>query len=219
MLKKLQAGTGVLIAAFVGVHLLNTWLAAFGAVAYDRVQEVLRSAYQFAPIEVLLLGSLLVHIVVGVVRIVVEPKRTLTLRARLHRYAGFFIMAVIAGHVLAVRGPSWFFDVYPGFAGLAFSLEFLPGFFFPYYFLLGMAGFFHGLNGLGIAAARLGLQPRLGRLSDPAMTVVASAAGVMLLVALLGLGGFWFDVGDVQASAFAHLVRDVLGMKSVAPTP
>ena len=76
-----------------------------------------------------MLTALVVHVVVGVARIVVEPKRTLSTRGRVHRYAGVFLLVVIVGHVLAVRGPSWFFDVYPGFAGLAFSVDYLPGFF------------------------------------------------------------------------------------------
>ena len=154
MLKKLQAGTGLLFAAFVLVHLLNTWLAALGPGAYDGVQALLRNGYQWLPVEAVLLAALVVHIVVGIMRIASEPRRTLTLRSRIHRYTGFFLMVVIVGHVLAVRGPSWFFDVYPGFAGLAFTIDYLPGYFYPYYLLLGMAGFYHALNGIGIAASR-----------------------------------------------------------------
>jgi len=95
-----------LFAAFVAMHLVNTWLAALGPGLYDSVQGLLRNVYQFVPVEALLLGALLVHIVIGVARIVVEPGRVLTLRARAHRYAGFFLIVVVAGHVLAVRGSS-----------------------------------------------------------------------------------------------------------------
>ncbi|MDH3643444.1 MAG: hypothetical protein OES38_15180 [Gammaproteobacteria bacterium] len=219
MLKKLQAGTGLLFAVFVAVHLANTWLAAFGPGAYDGVQGALRTVYQFMPLEALLLAALLVHIVVGVMRIVTEPRRTLDLRGKLHRYAGFFLLVVIAGHVLAVRGPSWFFDVYPAFAGLAFSLDYLPGYFYPYYFLLGMAGFYHALNGVGIATRRLGMVASLGSLSTRSVAVASGACGLGLLAGLLGLGGVFFDVGDVQSSAFAQLARELLGVQSVASTP
>jgi succinate dehydrogenase/fumarate reductase cytochrome b subunit len=219
MLKKLQAGTGLLFATFVAVHLVNTWLAALGPGVYDGLQGVLRSAYQFLPVEALVLAALLVHIVVGIMRIVSEPRRTLNLRSRIHRYAGFFLMVVIGGHVLAVRGPSWFFDVYPQFAGLAFSIDYLPQVFYPYYFLLGMAGFYHGLNGVGIAAPRLGVRPGLGSLSSRTVAVASAFAGLALVAALLGLGGVWFDVGDVQDSAFAQLVRDLLGIQSDALAP
>ena len=151
MLKQIQAATGLLFAAFLGLHLINTWLAALGPAIYDGLQGALRAIYQFAPIEALLLAALSVHLVVGLLRLVTEPKRVLNRRARWHRYAGFFLLVFIGGHILAVRGASWFYDVYPGFAGLAFSLEAVPGYFYPYYFLLGVAGFYHGLNGAFIA--------------------------------------------------------------------
>jgi succinate dehydrogenase/fumarate reductase cytochrome b subunit len=219
MLKKLQAGTGILFAAFVLVHLLNTWLAALGPGAYDGVQALLRNGYQWLPVEALLLAALGVHIVVGIMRIASEPRRTLTLRSRIHRYTGFFLMVVIVGHVLAVRGPSWFFDVYPGFAGLAFTIDYLPGYFYPYYFLLGVAGFYHALNGIGIAAARTGLRPGIAGLSTRHIAVATGFAGVAMVAALLGLGGIWFDVGDVQSSAFAQLAVELLGVERVALAP
>ena len=44
---------------------------------------------------------------------------------------------------------------------LAFSVAAVPAYFYPYYFLLGTAGFYHALNGLSIALPRLGLSFRL----------------------------------------------------------
>ncbi len=209
MLKKLQATTGVIFAGFLALHLINTWLAATGPDTYDAVQGLLRTLYQFIAVEALLLAALAVHVVVGIMRIVKEPKRVLSLRSRMHRYAGFFLAFVVAGHVLAVRGPSWFFDVYPGFAGLAFSLEFLPGYFYPYYFLLGLAGFYHGLNGLSIATGRLGWRVPV----TPRLLAATAVAGVLMVASLLGLGGQLFDVGEPSNSAFAHLARDILGVE------
>lgn len=208
MLKQIQAATGLLFAVFLTLHLANTWLASLGPGAYDGAQGVLRSFYQFAPFEALLLAALSVHALVGVLRIVIEPKRLLSTRARWHRYAGFFLLVVIGGHILAVRGSSWFYDVYPGFEGLAFSISAVPGYFYPYYFLLALAGLYHGLNGVGIAASRLGrpLPMRgatLGR---------ATAAGAVLTVlALGGLGGWFYDVGDVSSSGFAVLTTRIAG--------
>ena len=222
MLKKLQAITGLIFATFVAVHLLNTWLAGLGPAAYDGVQVVLRQVYQFVFVEVLILSALLVHVVVGVMRMVKEPTRTLTVRARVHRYAGFFLMLVIVGHILAVRGSSVFFDVYPGFAGLAFSIEFLPGFFYPYYLLLGMAGFYHALNGSGIALQRLRGRSggRIGELGwrfvlpQRRLAIASSVAALVMVVSLLGFGGVWFDVGDVASSDFARLAKELLGVET-----
>ncbi len=222
MLKKLQAITGLIFATFVAVHLLNTWLAGLGPAAYDGVQVALRQVYQFVFVEVLILSALLVHVVVGVMRMVKEPTRTLTVRARVHRYAGFFLMLVIVGHILAVRGSSVFFDVYPGFAGLAFSIEFLPGFFYPYYLLLGVAGFYHALNGSSIALRRLrgrlgGRIGGLGRrfvLPQRRLAIASSVAALVMVVSLLGFGGVWFDVGDVASSDFARLAKELLGVET-----
>jgi succinate dehydrogenase/fumarate reductase cytochrome b subunit len=206
MLKQIQAATGLIFAAFLSLHLLNTWTASLGPGVYDGLQSALRQVYQFAPVEALILAALMVHVISGVLRIVMEPKRTLTVRARIHRYAGFFLMVVIGGHILAVRGASWFYDVYPGFEGLAFSMKAVPGYFYPYYFLLAVAGLYHALNGAGIAASRFGW-----RRAVPRRTLArATAAGAALTVlALGGLGGWFFDVGNVAASDFALLTTGI----------
>ena len=208
MLKQLQAGTGVLVFLFVALHLANTWLAALGPDVYDGVQLVLRAVYQFAPVEALLLASIAVHMVTGVMRIVTEPRRGLGMRGRLHRYAGFFLMAVIIGHVLAVRGSSWFFDVYPGFHGLAFSVDYVPGYFFPYYFLLATAGFYHALNGLTVASARLGW-----RIVVPtrALVVASGLAMAATVATLLALGGVTTAIGNPADNEFARLALRLVG--------
>lgn len=208
-LKKAQAVSGLVFATFLVLHLLNTWLAALGPAAYDGAQQVLRIVYQAFAVEAVVLAGLIVHIGAGVARIIIEPKRTLSLRARAHRYAGFFLMVVIGGHILAVRGPSWFFDVYPGFAGLAFSIAAVPGYFYPYYFLLALAGFYHGLNGVSIAAARLGWPVRV---PSNVLRQVTIAAGVLTAFALMGFGGLFFEVGDVYASPFAKLAMEITGV-------
>ena len=207
MLKQIQAGSGALFAVFVALHLINTWLAGLGPAAYDGVQSVLRSVYQFAPVEALLLAALAVHLVVGIMRIVQEPKRQLSARARWHRYAGFFLALFIGGHILAVRGSSWFYDVYPGFEGLAFSVAAVPAYFYPYYFLLGMAGFYHALNGLSIALPRLGLNVRL---PTSGLKLATAGAAVLMTVTLLGFGGVLFVVGDPADSPFARLALEIV---------
>ena len=207
MLKQVQAGTGVLFAVFVAVHLINLWLASLGSSAYDGFQEMVRPAYQWPPVEILLLAALAVHVVVGLMRIFSEPKRTLTPRGRWHRRAGIFMLIVIIGHIFAVRGPSWFFDLYPQFAGLAFSIDFAPYYFYPYYFLLGLGGFYHMLNGLSIALPRLGGSMPL---STQVLRRVTWGAGGLTVAALLGFGGLWTDVGDPYQSEFARLALELL---------
>jgi succinate dehydrogenase/fumarate reductase cytochrome b subunit len=217
MLKPIQAASGLIFAAFLVLHLSNTWLASLGPGPYDGVQAVLRGVYQFAPFEALLLAALSVHAVCGVLRIIIEPKRALSTRARWHRYSGFFLLVFIGGHIFAVRGASWFYGVYPGFEGLAFSIAAVPGYFYPYYFLLAVAGLYHGLNGAGIAVSRLG---RPTALSGAALRRITAAGAVLTVLALGGFGGWFYDVGDVRSSGFAvlttRIASEVLGV-DVAP--
>ena len=206
MLASVQAATGLIFGAFVALHLLNTWLAAFGAETYDGVQRALRAAYQLPPLEVLILGALLVHLGIGLYRVWQSP-RPAAQRARWHRYAGLFLVVFIGGHILAVRGSSWLFDVYPGFEGLAFTLQAVPGYFYPYYFLLALAGLYHGLNGATIALARLRGSTVLALSTLKHATVVGAA---LTVVALGGLSGIWTHLDDPQDSAFAQLAHAVL---------
>jgi len=209
MLKTLQASTGLLLLGFLVAPLLNTWLAALGPDVYDGVQAWFRVAYQFAPFEALLLAAIATHGAVGVIRLFREPRRRLQGRARWHRISGLFLLLVIGGHVLAVRGPSWFYDVYPGFQGLSFSLTAVPAYFYPYYFLLAVAGAFHAVNGAGIALGRLGWGRALPTRSALAMT---GTAAVFTSLALLGLGGVLFDVANPYDSDFARLITEITGV-------
>ncbi|MEM1435593.1 MAG: hypothetical protein AAGG11_16155 [Pseudomonadota bacterium] len=206
MLATLQAATGLIFGVFVALHLLNTWLAAFGAETYDGVQRALRAAYQLPPLEALILCALLVHLGIGLYRVWQSPRPTVA-RGRWHRYAGLFLAVFIGGHILAVRGSSWIFDVYPGFEGLAFTLQAVPGYFYPYYFLLALAGLYHGLNGAGIALARLRGGAVLALPTLKRATAVGAAATV---AALGGLGGIWTHLDNPQDSAFARLALAVL---------
>jgi len=209
MLKTLQAVTGLLILIFLVMHLANTWLAALGPDAYDGAQAWLRLGYQFAPVEALLLGAIATHGSVGLVRMIREPRGRLSGRARWHRISGLFLLVVIVGHVLAVRGASWFYDVYPGFEGLSFSLAAVPGYFYPYYFLLGVAGAYHAINGAGIALGRLGW----GRAaSGRSVMLTTGAAACFTLLALLALGGVLFEIADPFDNAFARLATEISGV-------
>ena len=210
MLKQLQAATGAFFALFVFAHLINTWFAAFGAAGYDVVQRSMRLVYQFAPLEVLLLSAASVHAVIGILRWLREPRRELNARARWHRRSAVFLLVFILGHFFAVRGVSLFYDVFPGFEGLAWSMSYAPYYFYPYYFLLAMAGFYHGANGLTIALGRLGLRFSL---STSVLRGATTVAAVLTAVALAGIGGVYLDVGAVDQSDFAQLYSRLFGLE------
>ena len=210
MLKRAQALTGAIFASFILVHLLNTWSGSFGPDTYNSLQGMLRSIYQTLAVELILLSALAVHIVVGLLRIRIEPRRVLTTRAKIHRYTGFFLLAVIGGHIFAVRGPSWLADVYPEFTGVAFAIDYLPWVFYPYYFALAVAGLYHCINGLGIAAHKLGVRASL---SGRSLALATSVAAGMTLLALLNFGGVMRDIDDPNDSDFARLALEFIGQE------
>lgn len=207
MLKTLQAITGLIFATFLALHLINTWLASFGAAAYNTVQSSLRTVYQAPVVEVLILVALLVHIATGLIRRKREGSGPAAPRARWHRYTGYGLALFIGGHILAVRGPSWFYGIYPGFEGVAFSLDFAAWYFFPYYLLLGTAGFYHGFNGAGMALSRLGLTTATSNRLVRNATILAVA---LTAAALLAFAGLWTDTGDPYTSEFAQLYLRVM---------
>lgn len=206
-LAKAQAATGITFAVFLIVHLGNTWLAVGGPGVYDSLQAVLRTVYQFFVIEVILVAAVVLHAVIGIMRIRRRPHASLSVRSRWHRYAGIFLLLVVFGHIAAVRGPSLLAGIYPGFAGLSFTVATFPGIFYPYYALLALAGFFHGFNGIGIAAGRLGVRFR----TTNAMLVSCSAfAFVATVLALLAFGGQLFAIADPMDNDFARLGMEII---------
>ena len=216
----LQASTGLLIAAFAGVHLANVAAAARPG-AYDAVQRVVRVAYQFPPLELLLLISIALHALLGVraMRRARAPTSRLPVRLRVHRYAGWYLLSVVALHVGAVRGLAVLEGAPPRFAGLSFSVAWLPWLFAPYYALLALSGLFHGAYGCALALATLG-RPVLARLVKRPGFVGALAAGTMaILVGLAGIAGLLYDVGDPFDNPYAAVYRKYLGSFVPGPKP
>lgn len=65
-LSKIQVASGGIFASFLGLHLINTMSALGGQLLYDGLQDVFRGYYQTKLAEPVLLGSLTVHMGVGV---------------------------------------------------------------------------------------------------------------------------------------------------------
>lgn len=204
-LARVQAGTGVVFATFLALHLVNTMLGALGPAVYDGVQRVLRLYYQLLPVEVVIVASGTVHFVVGIVRIALGRPAATNLRARAHRYAGYTLVLFFFGHVIATRAPS-FLGVGPslGFAGLTYSEAYLPAFFFPYYVLLGIAGLHHLLQGLLVAAGVLGWRIPAVLTRPRVLRPVVGIGSVLIVVAVLAFAGALFPVHDPMDNDFAR---------------
>jgi succinate dehydrogenase/fumarate reductase cytochrome b subunit len=199
-----QAGSGLAFALFLALHLLNTLLAPLGPATYDALQVNLRAIYQQPIIEFgLVFLSLLLHLVCGSIRARRRAKRTRWPRIRWQRRAGWVLALLVIGHTLATRGASLVYGVWPGFEGIAFSLHWIPGYFYPYYLLFGLAAAYHGGLGLLSAARVLGWRPP--QMSARRGWIALTGFALLLLAALLAFGGVLFPLEDPMTSAYAHL--------------
>lgn len=216
-LLRVQAASGAIFALFLMLHLFNQMLAALGPARYDGAQRLLRKGYQAPVVEiVLVLAPLLVHAAAGVARIWrrrSQPRGPVSLAARLHRLSGIILLIFFVGHVGATRGASLLYGVYPEFAGVAFTLRWIPAYFWPYYTGFALAGLYHLIYGLSIALPVLGLRGGSG-LRRPALLVpVVSVLGLALVLGMLGLGGVLTDVGQPELSPYGRLVLRLSGSR------
>ncbi len=215
-LRKTQAIAGALFSVFVLLHLSNIALAPLGIETFNNYQRLIRQFYQNPIIELfIVIGPILVHAAAGVWLFVLrrkQPSRQRPLLNRLHSWAGCFLLIFIFGHIAAVRGPSFFMDVFPEFDGVAFSLWYLPYYFYPYYFLLALAGFYHAANGLRTLAARSGYA--ISRKVQINATVIA---GLWITVSLLSFGGIFVEVQNPADNDFARLLGDIWGADPAEP--
>jgi succinate dehydrogenase/fumarate reductase cytochrome b subunit len=207
--QRIQAASGLVFAVFVLVHLVNQWLAVLGPEVYDGFQAGARRFYQHPALEpTLVLLPLVVHVVAALrrMRLAGVFGRTRSLRMRLHRVTGYFLLLVIFGHIVAVRGPSVMFDFFPGFAGGSFSLWWMPAVFYPYYALFGASALYHGLNGTWLALHALGLRRDASLPGGRPLLFAPVVAGSLLLVlALLAFGGRLFPIPDPRDNDYARM--------------
>ncbi|MCB9701079.1 MAG: hypothetical protein H6711_04250 [Myxococcales bacterium] len=203
-LARVQALSGLTFALFLGVHLVNVLLAPFGPALHDAVQGSLRAAYQAPPVElVVVLGALVVHVSTGVMRARRRQHAVRNQATRWQRRLGWGLVVIVFGHTLATRGPSLVYGVWPEFAGISFSLNWLPAWFYPYYLAFGLAAAFHGGLGVLRALRLLGWRPATPGRRGAALLLGALA--VLLLVALLAYGGVLFPIADPMANDYAKL--------------
>lgn len=204
-LVQIQALAGGLFFIFLVMHLANTGLAVFGPEVYNGFQRSVQSVYQYPALElVLVLGPLVTHAIVGIWLALIRKRRSglRPLRYRVQSWAGFFLLAVVFGHVLATRGVGYFYGAVPEFAGVSFSIWWQPAYFYPYYFLLFMAGLYHGTMGAGAVLRRLGKQPVI--LSGRQRGMVMLLGALLVSGSLLGFGGVLFEIENPRDNDYAR---------------
>ena len=218
LLVRAQALAGVLFFIFLVLHLSNTVLAAFGAETYNNYQQVIQKIYQHPILEiVLVIGPLLTHAVAGVWLYLARKKWRFnrSMKHRIQTWGGFFLLLVVFGHLLATRGISYWYGVFPGFEGVSFSLWWVPSYFYPYYFLLFMAGLHHGSMGAATLLSRAGLIRTAPSRWLPQGLVTLGA--ITATFALLGFGGALFETDDPRDNDYARQYSELLGVDLSRP--
>lgn len=217
-LVRIQAISGLVFAVFLSLHLVNVMISALGPGLYDAFQVRIRPFYQFPLVEVgVLLAALVTHAVVGVVRLRQRPRSRnwgkLPLRTRLHRLSAYFLLVFVLGHFAATRLPSLLDGVWIGSSGLSWSMQSLPGYFYPYYTLLGVCGLYHGSYGTYLALRALGVRlPSISRLGAR-VSIPLAAAAVLVVLGVLSFGGHFYPIDDPRQSAFARWAHERLGIE------
>lgn len=191
-LAKIQAISGLCFAAFLVLHLATIVSAVGGAASYDSTLASLRTIYRAHPIvEFTLIGlSAAVHLTCALLQILKRrktPHPTPSLRLRIHRFSGYFLMIVIVGHVFATRVMPALGEGPADYSYLAFSVLMWPALINPYYYALGLAGAIHFGLGLGFAASTLA--PRSwGEAATRRASIAATAvAGILVFAGVTGI--------------------------------
>ena len=215
-LVRVQAISGLLFALFLLVHLVNQMLATLGPATYDGAQRVLRRGYQAPGIEiVLVIAPLFVHAAAGVLRMLRRRgqgrQAPSNIYARLHRDSAIVLLIFFIGHVTATRGASLIYGIYPEFAGVAFTLRWVPAYFWPYYTIFGLAGLYHMIYGIGVALPVLGLRGGSALRRPMFIVPLATVFGIWIFLGLLGQGGVLRTIGDPMHRAYAKLVLRLAG--------
>ena len=207
---RIQAASGLAFSLFLALHLANTMFAPGGEDSFNAFQGGARRFYQTVLFEVLLVAAPLVtHMTASIVRIVRRRRRGRseqpTLRTRLHRYSGWFLLTVILGHVTATRIVPLATDTQVRFGDLNFTTVIYGVPFAIYYILLGVSGTYHLLNGLTVASRVFGVRWPSEFARGPAFWVPAGALMALIAIGVASFAGWFFPVDPAlwgDSSAF-----------------
>lgn len=211
-LVKVQAASGALFALFLLAHLFNQMVAAAGPAAYDGVQAQLRAVYHSPVVElVLVAAALAVHVAVSVWRMVRRRRSgraaSPATRHRLQRWSAVVLLVFTLGHVVATRGASLIFGVFPGFDAIALTMIWTPAYFIPYYLVFSIAGLYHALHGLALALPRVGVRVKMPLRG---VYVAWGAGAVALALGVAGFAGAFHDVHERATSGrYAELLTEL----------
>ena len=201
-LARVQAASGLTFATFLVLHLVNTTIASTGQANYDAFQGGARAYYQWVLVELLVIGlAPLVHIWASLLRGLRRRRRrapAAPLRTRLHRYAGYFLLVFVPGHVFAVRAPALVLGQTVDMSFVSFSMHHFPVSFTAYYGLLALAGLYHLVHG-ALAALRLSkvaLSSAWFARDARRFWAIVSVGAALLVTGVLAIGGHLYSLDE-----------------------
>ncbi len=212
-LKKIQAIAGMLFLIFLILHLSNTLLAIIGIDTYTNYQQTIQLFYQNPVVETfIVVVPLLTHAIVGIMLFLRRRKQQgkIKFSKQLHSWAGLFLLVVILGHVALTRGITVFTGAVTGFGGVSFTMWWMPGYFYPYYFLLFMAGLYHGVNGFLLILIKKGyISLQRLKLIQRSVLIVGAFAAVL---ALTSFGGLRYEIPNPVENDYAKAYSELFGI-------
>lgn len=132
-IKRVHYLSGILLAVFTGIHLINHSLSISGATAHIQAMNTLRLVYRNPLIETLLLLAVVVQISSGLKLIAKKRKLNLSGIAKIQVYSGIYLAVFLIIHVGAVMTGRYMLqldtNIYFGAAGIntfPFNLFFIP---------------------------------------------------------------------------------------------
>jgi hypothetical protein len=142
-INKLHYFSGLLIATFVGLHLINHGWSIFGVEEHIELMNTMRLFYRNIIIESILLVAVLIQIISGLHLFRTNRKKAKLFFDKLQLWSGFYLAIFLMIHLGAVLGGRIILDLdtnfYFGVAGIntfPFNLFFVP------YYSLAIISFF-----------------------------------------------------------------------------
>lgn len=145
MLKTIHHFTGLMIAIYIGFHMLNHLLILHSEQLHLKFMKTIRKVYRHPAIEPILLAGFVVQIISGVLLAILKWSPENTMFEKIQIFSGLYLALFLINHIRAViigrRRMKIDTNLYYGAGVMNMWPQKL--FFIPYYFLAILAFFAH----------------------------------------------------------------------------
>lgn len=163
-MKKFHYFSGLLIAAFIGIHLINHVYSVFGAEKHIEIMNTFRNIYRNNFMEAILVFAILIQVISGIRLFIRKRKSVSTGFEKLQLWTGLYLSIFFAIHLSAVFTGRILLKLDTNFYFGAAGLNSFPHnlFFIPYYGLAVLSFFGHvaSVHSKKMKVSVLGLSPK-----------------------------------------------------------